>query len=808
MAKCIRLEWVKEPNIPACAIGEPADFRGLQIRAVYDDGSKQEMDVILKMFNEFNVQENGPVRLGQVSYEKKKLPVQIPLKEISLTSIQAIPKGQMRCMEGVPFDRSQVTVSATYSDGSSRVIDNYKITPHLALTAADNKITFRYGRITCELPIFVQSDAPPETQRPVNVPPENRTPPTAAPAAVPAPEKSPEKTVVAISVARKPNRQKYLAGDTMVDLKGGRLDIIYSDGSVGQIDMTADGPVYIDSKAPGTGSISFTCLGKSVAFPIDVLEPKIVKLSISKQPAKLDYEEGEELNLAGLVLDVVYNDGSVRTVRGLQSHGFVVTMGHAEEGVTLSYEGEPFTIRINVRKKEKVVTALSVELGHEPNKVKYIENDPQGLDLSGAELVAQMSDGRRLTIPVTPDMVDPVDLSKSGRQMLTIRYMGHAVTCSLFVTARTLSSLVIKSPMQKMEYIEGEKVDVRGLSIEAVYDNGVRVPVENYAISPEEVAISDHEVCLFYEGVSVSIPIIVHPLSIVLLDWARQPVKTTYYTQEKIFSCDGGVLRIKMNDGSEKEVPLQPEMVSEFHTDRIGPQLLTVTYEDKTVPLSITVKERVLLGLRVVKKPRTEYTEGEEFDPSGLVVEALYAGETTEVVGVNYLPYGPLKQDTASVMLVYQDKAVVMPIKVSAPQHHPIITQTLTSGQTAFDQATPVRNDVAENISLGFFHQKENAAGGTRVMSGPSPVLAVPVPAERPISDSASGSELKSESVPEIPGPVGDPFAEQEPEHPPAQEDSESTPAQTGRRKWANVPAFYPSTFSMRFLDEDRPRNM
>ena len=53
MAKCIRLEWVKEPNIPACAIGEPADFRDLQIRAVYDDGSKQEMDVILKMFNEF-----------------------------------------------------------------------------------------------------------------------------------------------------------------------------------------------------------------------------------------------------------------------------------------------------------------------------------------------------------------------------------------------------------------------------------------------------------------------------------------------------------------------------------------------------------------------------------------------------------------------------------------------------------------------------------------------------------------------------------------------------------------------------------
>lgn len=798
MAKCIRLEWVKEPYIPSCAIGEPADFRGLQIRAIYDDGSTQEMDVILKMFNEFNVQETGPVRLGQVSYEKKKLPVQIPLKEISLTSIQAVPKGQMRCMEGIPFDRSQVTVSATYSDGSSRVIDNYKIAPHLALTPADDKITFRYGRITCELPISVQSNVPMENQAPMNVPKDNQTSVNvpiekqASPAAAPAPAPIPEKTVAAISVARKPNRQKYLAGDTMVDLKGGRLDIIYSDGSVGQIDMTADGPVYIDSKSPGTGSISFTCLGKPVAFPIDVLEPKIVKLTVAKPPAKLDYEEGEELNLAGLVLDVVYNDGSVRTVRGLQSHGFEVTMGHAEEGVTLSYEGEPFTIQINVRKKEKVVTALSVELGHEPNKVKYIENDPQGLDLSGAELIAQMSDGRRLTVPVTPDMVDPVDLSKSGRQIMTIRYMGHAVTCSLFVTSRMLTSLMVRSPMQKTEYIEGEKIDLRGLSIEAVYDNGARIPVENYAVSPEEASIGIQEVRISYEGASASIPIDVQPLTIVLLDWARQPVKTVYYTQEKSFSCDGGVLRIKMNDGSEKEVPLQPEMVSGFRTDRIGPQLLTIAYGGKTAPLSITVKERILLGLRVVKKPRTEYTEGEEFDPSGLIVEALYAGETTEVVGVNYLPYGPLKQDIASVMLVYQDKAVVMPIKVSAPQHHPIITRTLTSDQAVFDQATPVRNNVPEKVLSELPRHGENEGVGKE-----EPPDSVPAPVPNPVPV----PEPKLDPAPEAPEPTEDPFVEQEPEQPLAQEDA---PVQQGRRKWANVPAFYPSTFSMRFLDEDR----
>lgn len=784
MAKCIRLEWANQPDVKPCAIGEPADHRGLRIRAIYDDGTGQEMDVELKMFKEINMQETGTERAAQVVYEKCKLPVRVPLNGLTLVSIQVIPRTQILCAEGLPFDRSQVTVTAIYSDGSSRVIDNYKIAPHLALSSTDTKITFRYGRSTCELPITVQpTKVPEDTQQSVNVPADNQVS-AKKQKAVDLPASALSKTVAAISVARKPNRQKYLAGDTVVDLKGGRLDVIYSDGSVGQIDMTADGPVFIDSKKPGTGSISFTCLGKPVAFPIDVLEPKIVKLTIAKQPSKLDYEEGETLNLAGLVLDVVYNDGSVRTVKGLQSNGFVVTREHAQDGVTLSYEGEPFTLRVSVRKKETPVTALSVELANEPNRVKYVENDPQGLDLTGASLIAQMSDGRRLTIPVTADMVDPIDLSKSGRQIMTIRYMGHAVTCSIFVSSRTLTELVIRSPIQKTEYVEGEKIDLRGLSVDAVYDNGERIPVSNYASSPEKASVNDREIQISYEGKSVSIPIEVQPLTIVLLDWARQPVKTTYYTQEKAFSCDGGVLRVKMNDGSEKEVPLAPEMVSGFRTNRVGTKLLTVSFGGKTVPLSITVKERMLLGLRVVKKPRTEYTEGEEFDPSGLVVEAMYAGETTEVVGVNYLPYGPLKQDTTSVMLVYQDKAVVMPITVSSPQHHPIITQTLTPKPC--DQASPVPSPYNQASPV--------PAPSPAAPPVPNRAEPVPVPAPTPVPEIV---EKKPEPEPEQTMEVMDPFAEEES----VAAESEDAPV-TGKRQWANVPAFYPSTFSMRFPDD------
>lgn len=713
MANCVRIEWASEPKITPCAVGEPADFRGLKFIAFYDDGTEQEIDVVLRMFHERNLQEVGTERIGQVIYEKKRLTAKIPLKNTTLISIQATPTPQLKCIEGEPLDRSQVIVTAFYNDGSSRTIDNYKIAPHLGLSMSDEKITFRYGRCTSEMPITVypkQTQQQPQ-QNPVpagNIPnhaldvsSETQAPLTQPPSSA-APTPPPTKTVVAISVARKPNRQKYLVGDTLVDLKGGRLDVIYSDGTVGQIDMISDGTVYIDSKKPGMGTISFSCLGKPVSIPIDVLEPQIVKMSIVKQPAKMDYEVGEELNLAGLVLEVIYNDGSVRMVRGLQSNGFIVERGHEDEGVTLSYEGKPFTLRINVKKKEVPITALSVELAHEPDKIRYLENDPHGLDLTGAELVAQMSDGRRLMVPVTTDMVDPVDLSQPGRKVLNIRYMGHTAVCSIFVDAKTLQKLILSSPIKKTEYIEGEPVDLRGLAVEACYDNGVKVPVENFAVTPDRVSVGDKEVKISCDGVWLSIPIIVHPMEVTLIDWARQPLKTAYYTHESSFICDGGVLHIKWNNGSEEELPLKPEMVSGFRTDRIGPQLLTITYKNKTVPFSIMVKERVLLGLRVVKAPHTEYIEGEVFDPLGLIVEALYTGETSEVVSVNHLPYGPLSQDDTSIMLVYQDKAAVLPISVSPRLEPAALSKTTSASELApAPKPVPLQTQPNEEISSG-----------------------------------------------------------------------------------------------------------
>lgn len=856
MAYCTHLEWAEEPHIAPFAVGEPADFRGLKIFAVYSDGKKIPVDVIMKMFHETNLQETGTERQAQIVYEKKNLSVSVPLKNAALQRIEATPAfaSALTFCEGEPFDQSHAVVTACYSDGTSREIDNYKISPYLPLTPSDKTITFRYGRCTCELPLTVLSQnisssspakedvsmdiqaddalyAPQDNSlassrtAPVLAPVQDFVPAPAAnskpaptPAPVPTPTPAPvvpTKTVVAVSVAKKPNRQKYLAGDTLVDLKGGRLDIIYSDGTAGQIDMIADGAIYIDSANPGTGSISFTCLGSPVSFPIDVLEPKITKLSIVKMPAKVDYVEGEELNLTGLVLEAVYNDGSTRVVRGLQSNGLTVNLGHAEDGVTLTYEGEPFTVKINVKKKDVPVTALSVELVQEPDKTKYIENDPGGLDLTGAALLVQMSDGRRERIPVTKEMADPVDLSKTGRHLLTIRYQGFSVTCSICVLLKTLEKLELRSGLKKTEYIEGEDIDLRGVIVEACYNNGERVPVSNYEVSPETASVMDHSVTFRYSGMEVSAPVTVQPLRVTLLDWVQQPAKTTYYTHEKNFSCDGGVLRISRNNGTEEEVPLTAEMVTGFRTDRVGPLPLRVSYAGKVIPFSITVQERTLLGLRVVRKPRLEYTEGEAFDPEGLIVEAVYSGETSETVGVTYLPYGPLGLDTTSVMLVYQDKAVVMPITVSKPQspeHHPIIPVHLPtepslpvpksgSATDSVSAPAPVPTSASESTPV----PASKSALGPAQKAASTPAVSESVPAVSDLLDKGSGEMFISGKLQG--GPFEDPFVETPetmavsiPAERESEEDAPSAIPKKNRRK-SSIPAFYPSSFGMRFME-------
>lgn len=793
MRYCIALEWASPLDMAPCAVGEPADYTGLRINAIYDDGSRDTVDVTFKMFNESNLQVAGPERKSMITYSGQKLAVAVPLIDAYLDHIEVETKSGFVCREGEELDRANVCVVAYYSDGSSREVSNYKVFPFTRLTTDMADVSIRYGRCKAVLDISVlpredskqtdsvpvpsaaQAAAPSRAPEPTphtapdEVCPQPALPPVFEPSQATTKQNAPNKTIQCISVSRSPNKQKYLVGDCEVDLSGGKIDLIYSDGTAGQIDMFADGTVELESRKAGRGSVSFQCFGKPVSFAVEVLEPKVTRIEIKKMPARCKYIDGEHLDLTGLVLEALYIDSSKRTVRGLQSHDYIVTMADADDGVTLNYEGASFTIPVEVEKERVPPTVLEILLGGEPEKASYIERETGVPDLTGALLLVQMSDGRREPIPVTSDMVTTFDISKPGRTLMKIEYSGFAVTCFIQVKPRTLQELQISSGPNKCEYMEGEIYALKGVVIYALYDNGEREAVSDYEVDKTYASLGDEALVFSYQGLSSVCPVKVNPVQVLSLEWSRTPTKSIYYTGEKAFSCDGGVLKVKKNDETTDTVLLMPEMISGFHTKRTGPLTIKASYGGVIIPLTVSVQERNLLGINVRTQPRVEYHEGEPFNPRGMVVEALYSGETREVVEASYTPQGPLPAYVTQVMIVYKDKAAVLPITVAPSMEAPI--------EQGKSEPTPEPGDeTAPEVALESPLEQQRASGETSNQAEPfeptdiaaavEPQVAEP-PASHP---AATGSKAACAELQEQPA-----------------------------IKHKPVPDFYPSTFCIRF---------
>ena len=123
----------------------------------------------------------------------------------------------------------------------------------------------------------------------------------------------------------------------------------------------------------------------------------------------------------------------------------------------------------------------------------------------------------------------------------------------------------------------------------------------------------------------------------------NQPAKTTYTEGEK-FDPTGLKVGVKYDNGEVKDV-------AEYNAETAGqftfnPALntalttkdtkVTVTYKDKTADIIIQVnpkaEEPKVTGIEVKTSPKTKYTEGDKFDPTGLKITVKYdKGEDKEV---------------------------------------------------------------------------------------------------------------------------------------------------------------------------------
>ena len=136
-------------------------------------------------------------------------------------------------------------------------------------------------------------------------------------------------------------------------------------------------------------------------------------------------------------------------------------------------------------------------------------------------------------------------------------------------------------------------------------------------------------------GKTCSCSVNVYELIIEELSIEKMPDKTELLWGDKL-TLDGLILKGKMNNGKEKLFDSGFTADTEY-LDELGEKNITVTLQNCTVNVNITVKEPVVDSIRIASEPnQKEYVVNSFFDPAGLTVEVVYENGKTNVISEGF----------------------------------------------------------------------------------------------------------------------------------------------------------------------------
>lgn len=264
-----------------------------------------------------------------------------------------------------------------------------------------------------------------------------------------------------IKITTPPNKTAYFEGDNF-DKTGMVVTAYLNNGNSNEITeyTITDG----NNLSAGKTSVTISYEGKTATQAITVSKNNVESISITTPPTKTSYKAGEDFDKTGMVITATYSNGDTRKITDYE-----ITDGtdlkNGQTSVTISYEGKEVTQTITV--SENKVT--KIEVTTPPTKTTYVEG--QDFDKTGMVVVATYEDGTTKEI-TSYTVVDGVKLTED-KTSVTIRFEGQETTQSITVSAKTATSIIVKSNPTKITYIQNEEdLDLTGGIITVRYNDG------------------------------------------------------------------------------------------------------------------------------------------------------------------------------------------------------------------------------------------------------------------------------------------------------------------------------------------------
>ena len=149
---------------------------------------------------------------------------------------------------------------------------------------------------------------------------------------------------------------------------------------------------------------------------------------------------------------------------------------------------------------------------------------------------------------------------------------------------------------------------------------------------------------------------------------AAEPTKKNYFVGDEF---DPAGLQVKaVYTTGEEDLAATDYQLSGFDSATAGEKTVTVTFEAQTASFKVTVAEVVLESIRIAANPtKASYYQGEEFDPAGIEVKAVFNNGSEQAVAAADLAFSGFDGNNPgeqTITVTYQEKTATFKVNVVA----------------------------------------------------------------------------------------------------------------------------------------------
>jgi hypothetical protein len=277
-------------------------------------------------------------------------------------------------------------------------------------------------------------------------------------------------TLQSIEVSREPVRTVYGQGQEL-DRSGLTVMAHYKKNSE-EVSNTALLQISgYDKGRTGKQTVTVTMKKQSATFTVTVAP--VEQLSIQQPPAAAAFMQGDNFDPAGLVAWVEYENGAVPGEKispaRLSFSGYSKDKAGVQT-VTADYYGKRASFNVTVAALTGIVVTSP------PDNTDYFTGED--LDLTGIVVTGTWEGAGEKTVAVTQANLSSFDKNRAGKQDVFVTYQGK--TASFPVTFVGMQALAVSRPPEKLNYENGEYLDLNGLIVQGTRTGSTsREMVEN-----------------------------------------------------------------------------------------------------------------------------------------------------------------------------------------------------------------------------------------------------------------------------------------------------------------------------------------